>query len=300
LFVPIFFGMDHLYHWVDAEAVAHDHLLQHKQAWLNQPFFIVRCVVYFVVWLLLARYFTKKSIDQDLSGDPMLSVKMERFAGPAMVLYALTVSIASFDIIMSLDPHWYSTIFGVYIFSGSVLGFLALLPIVTALLQSKGRLVQAITVEHYHDIGKLIFAFTVFWAYIAFSQYMLIWYANIPEETTWFLRRQSGSWTQVSLLLLFGHFIVPFLILLPRFVKRSKLMLGAAALWVLVMHWIDLYWLAMPELSPDRVPLNLLDLTCFVGIGGIYFAAAAHRLRNRAIIPEKDPRLAESLVSESV
>jgi hypothetical protein len=300
LFIPILLWMDQIYPWANAEAAAGDHLIEQKRAWLNGTFFLIRCVVYFGIWIVLSQYLKRRSCQQDVSGDPMQSVRMERSSGPAMVLYALTVTFASFDLVMSLDPHWYSTIFGVYVFSGSVLAFLALLSILAMLMQRSGRLTGAITVEHYHDMGKLIFAFTVFWAYIAFSQYMLIWYANIPEETQWFLRRQTGEWTQISLLLLLGHFIVPFVVLLPRFVKRSKPLLAAAAAWVLLMHWLDLYWLITPRAGLDRLQLGILEATCFLGIGGLYLAAATHCLRNRSLLPEKDPRLTESLISESV
>ncbi len=155
------------------------------------------------------------------------------------------------------------------------------------------------TDEHYHDLGKLVFAFTIFWAYIAFSQYMLIWYANIPEETAWYLARQTGQWTAVSLLLLFGHFLLPFVLLLPRFVKRRPKLFGPIAAWVLLMHYVDVYWLVMPGVSPGRVPLHLLDLTCALGVGGLCLAGTAWRLRDRPLIPLKDPRLAESLAFEN-
>ncbi len=299
LLVPIFFKLDSLYHWANEEAVAHDALLLHKQGWLNEPFFILRCLIYSGVWVFLSQYFLRKSIAQDSTGELMLTVRMERFSGPAMVLFAITTSFAGFDLLMSLDAHWYSTMFGVYFFSGSVLGFLALLPVLTSLLQRTGRLTHTITREHYHDMGKLIFAFTVFWAYIAFSQYMLIWYANLPEETGWFLRRQTGDWANISLLLLYGHFMVPFFLWLPRFMKRNKWLLVGPALWMLAMHWFDLYWLIMPQLSPDRVSFSFVDVTSFIGVGGLYFAALALRLRNQALVPEKDPRLEESLVFES-
>ena len=301
LFIPILLlGLGEIYPWARPGAAAHDHLIAHKQPWLNSPFFIARAVLCFLVWILLSRHFLRLSLRQDSDGDPMITIRMERFSGVAMVLFGLTVSIAGFDLLMSLDPHWYSTMFGVYVFSGSVLGFLALLPLVLIFLQSRGLLRNAVTSEHYHDIGKLVFAFTVFWAYIAYSQYMLIWYANIPEETVWLLRRQTGGWERIGFVLLFGHFVLPFLVLLPRFVKRRKGLLALPALWILIMHWFDLYWLIMPELRSEGVPLSLRDLLLFVGVGGVYFAALAHRLRDRALVPERDPRLAESLIMESV
>jgi hypothetical protein len=297
--VPILLGVRGLYEWADPRAVAGDALLRGKQPYLNVPFFAARLAVYFAVWTFLARYFWTRSTTQDRTGDVRLSLQMERTSAIGMVLFALTTNHAAVDLLMSLDPHWYSTIFGVYFFSGGVVGFFALLSIFAALLQRSGRLGGAVTDEHYHDLGKLVFAFTVFWAYIAFSQYMLMWYANIPEETEWYLRRQTGQWAGVSLLLLFGHFVLPFVYLLPRFVKRRPKLFGPIAAWVLLMHYVDIYWIVMPQISPGRVPLHLLDLTCPLGIGGIMLAATAHRLRRRALVPLRDPRLAESLAFEN-
>ncbi len=299
LMIPVLIGMNHLYHWTDAAAVAHDPLLQAKRPYLNVPFFVIRAAVYFGVWILLANFFVRRSIAQDSSGDPKLTKSMERFSGPAMVLYGLTACVAAFDLLMSLDPHWFSTIFGVYYFSGAVVGFFACLTVLVVLLQQTGRLRKAITPEHYHDLGKLIFAFTVFWAYIAFSQYMLIWYANLPEETGWLLKRQTNGWESVAWMLLVGHFIIPFAVLLPRFVKRTRRFLFLPAVWVLLMHAVDLYWLVMPQASPKSAAPHLVDLTCMIGVGGLYVAALAFRLRNRSLVPERDPRLPESLAFEN-
>jgi len=306
LFIPVILGMNHLYHWTHADAVAHDHLLAWKAPYLNTTFFIIRVAIYFVIWGLLARYFFSRSGLQDETGDWKITIRMQNWSAPGLVLFALTVTFFAFDCLMSLDPHWYSTIFGVYYFTGGAVGFFALLPIVTHLVQRSGRVTNAISPEHYHDMGKLVFAFVVFWAYIAFSQYMLIWYANIPEETVWFLKRQTGDWTKLSLFLLFGHFIIPFIMLISRWVKRRSGVLFVGAFWVLLVHWADIYWLVMPEMPSVRhgdvgqVPLHLLDLTCFIGLGGLFIAVMAWLLRKRALIPVKDPRLEESLAFENV
>jgi hypothetical protein len=297
--VPVLLGARSLYEWADPGAVAGDALLRGKQPYLNLPFFLVRWVVYFAVWTFLARYYWTRSTTQDRTGEVRLTSQMERTSGVGMVLFALTANYAAVDLLMSLDPHWSSTVFGVYFFSGGVVGFFALLSMLTALLQRSGRLGGAVTDEHYHDLGKLVFAFTVFWAYIAFSQYMLTWYANIPEETAWYLRRQTGPWTGVSLLLLFGHFVLPFVYLLPRSVKRRPKLFGPMAAWVLLMHYVDVYWIVMPQVSPGKVPFHLLDLTCPLAIGGFLLAATARRLRQRSLIPLRDPRLAESLAFEN-
>lgn len=299
LLVPILVGMPQLYHWTHADAVAADHLLHGKSPYLNVPFFLIRWVLYAVIWGLTVRTFVGRSLAQDASGDPELTVLMQKRAAPAMLGFGITITFASIDLLMSLDPHWFSTIFGVYFFAGSVVGFFALLAVLALALQRGGLLRHAITTEHYHDIGKLLFAFVVFWAYIAFSQYMLYWYANIPEETGWFLRRQTNGWGWVGLILLFGHFLLPFAALLARSPKRSRTALGLAAGWMLLMHWVDLYWVAMPELHPESPLPRLVDLTAAVGVIGVWFAAAVFIMRRRSLVAERDPRLEESLGFEN-
>jgi hypothetical protein len=298
--VPIFvFGMPHLYHWARPEVVAADPLLRGKQPYLNLPFFAIRLVVYFGLWSLLSRFYFGRSLRQDATGDVQLTVQMERRSALAMVGFALTLTFASFDLLMSLDAHWFSTIFGVYVFAGSVVSFFALLTVLVFAAQRAGLVRHVVTVEHYHDLGKLLFAFTVFWAYIAFSQYMLIWYANLPEETEWLLRRQTHGWGWVGLLLLFGHFVVPFVMLLSRAPKRRPALVALAAAWMLLMHWVDLYWVVVPEASPANAVPHLLDLTVLVGLGGVAIATVALLLRDRSLIPERDPRLAESMMFEN-
>ena len=299
LALPVLLGMGHLYHWSHADAVAHDPILAGKAGYLDPAFFVLRVIVYFAIWIVLARVFFRGSVAQDRTGDPALTRRLEKLAGPGLVLFALSLNFAAFDLLMSLDPHWFSTIFGVYYFGSSVVVFFAVMPILLTWLQSKGRLVRAVTVEHYHDLGKFLFAFIVFWAYIAFSQYMLIWYGNLPEETGWFLKRQTGEWVWVSLALLFGHFVLPFLALVSRFLKRRPLLLAAAGGWMVLMHWVDLYWLVMPEFSRAEVPIGPVDLFCFLALAGAYLAGLAGVLRRHSLVPERDPRLVESLAFET-
>jgi hypothetical protein len=299
LVIPVVLGMHHLYHWSDAAAVAHDPLLAGKTGFLNPTFFMIRLAVYFLIWGVMATFLYRTSVAQDANGDPALTLRMERLSAPGMVVFALSLNFAAFDLLMSLDPHWFSTIFGVYYFSASVVAFFAVMPKILWALQGRGILKNAITVEHYHDLGKLLFAFLVFWAYIAFSQYMLIWYGNLPEETEWFLKRQTGEWTTVSLLLIFGHFVVPFLLLVSRFIKRRPLLLAITGGFVAAMCWVDMYWLVMPEFSPGIARFGLLDILCFLGMNGVWSAAVVWRLSRHSTIAEKDPRLEESLVFES-
>jgi hypothetical protein len=299
LVVPVVAGMHDLYHWSHHDAVAHDAILQGKLPYLNPPFFLARCALYLAVWWLLARVFVGTSVAQDASGDVNLTVRLQKRAPPAMLAFALTVTFASIDLLMSLDPHWFSTIFGVYFFAGSVVACFALLVLLAWSLQGGGFLRHVITIEHYHDLGKLLFAFVVFWAYIGFSQYMLYWYANIPEETGWFLRRQTNGWGWVGLALVIGHFALPFVALLSRAPKRRPRLLAAAAVWMLVMHWVDLYWLVMPELRPSGALPRLGELAMTVGICGLWFAFGVWRVGQTSLIPERDPRLDESLAFEN-
>ena len=301
LAIPVVLMAGHLYEWAGAGAGA-SALLQHKSPYLNLPFFAVRIIVYFFVWIALAYAFFWRSLKQDETGDAALTLTLQRLAGPGLVAFALTLTFASFDILMSLDYAWFSTIFGVYVFSGAVVAFFSFLTVTAILLQRAGFLKRAITIEHYHDLGKLIFAFTVFWCYIAFSQFMLIWYGNIPEETQWFLRRTSGDWYWFSWALLAIHFVIPFLYLISRGIKRKKRLLIVGALWMLFAHFVDLYYLIIPEF--DRTALTLqftpMDVLCTLGIGGIFIAAMVKIAGKHSIIPLKDPRLLDSLRFENV
>jgi hypothetical protein len=201
---------------------------------------------------------------------------------------------------MSLDPHWYSTIYGVYFFSGGIMAFFAFLAVLVYLLQGAGKLTEEITEEHWHDIGKQLFGWNVFWAYIAFSQYMLIWYANIPEETQWFWVRQQGGWLRVGLILLFGHFLIPFLLMLPRVMKRKPVVVATMGVWLLVMHWVDLYYLVAPHGTEGVVRFGGMDVIGFVGHLALFVGGLIYILGQGALVPERDPRLPESLAFENI
>ena len=300
LFLPIgLLWMHDLFHWTHADAIAHDPLLAHKQPYLNTPFFLVRAAIYFVVWIGLAMYFNKASRQQDDSGDLAITGKLNKNSAIAMVLFAVTLNFAAFDWLMSLEPHWFSTIFGVYVFAGSVVGIFATLIVMCIRLQAAGALKGVVTGEHYHDMGKMLFGFVVFWAYIGFSQFMLIWYANIPEETLWFDARWQGGWENVSIFLAAGHFGLPFFYLISQPVKRNRLAMTVGALWLLFMHYVDIYWMVMPT-HHDSFHVTLLDLTCWLGIGGLFLAALGRALAQGNLVASKDPRLVESLTFENV
>lgn len=293
--IPLLFGIKELYHWSHPEAVAADHLLQDKAPYLNTGFFIVRVILYFVVWIVFALLLNRLSLKQDENHQPGMVTTFRRLSGGGLLLFAVTVTFASFDWLMSLDAHWYSTIFGVYVFSGGLLGFLAILTFLVMHLNSRRVLDKVISVEHYHDLGKLLFAFTIFWGYMAFSQYFLIWYGNIPEETVWFLHRWEGSWRIISLVIVFGHFVVPFFGLFPMFVKRNRVYMRLMAIWILIMHWVDIYWLVMPTLHHHGVHFSWMDLTATVGLGGVLLYFLWNRMVSRPLVPLNDPGLEESI-----
>jgi hypothetical protein len=300
LFVPLLFGLHDLYSWSVPGAAEHDALLRWKAPYLNVPFFLIRAGLYFACWSFIALLYYRRSRGQDATGDPAVSARLRRFAGPAIIVLALTQTFASVDWIMSLTPHWYSTIFGVYFFAGSFVGFIALLSVIAVAMRRAGLLDTVISAEHLHDIGKLLFAFTAFWAYIAFSQFFLIWYANLPEETIWYKARMDGSWLTVSLFIMAGHFGAPFFYLMGRTVKRRGWTLAIGGAWLVGMHFVDLYWQVMPTLHPEGLSPSLLDVAAFVAVGGCFVTAAGWLLRRQALVPLRDPRLAESLAFENV
>ncbi len=330
LFIPIAIGLfkTDLYEWKHA---AGDSLLEHKEAYLNTTFWMIRAIFYFAVWAGLAHFFIRNSVAQDDSGDPKISIRMGKVAAPAMILYAFTQSFAVIDWVMAMEAKWFSTMFGVYFFAASCCGFFAMLALLCYGLQRSGRVTESITTDHYQDIGKHLFAFgIVFWAYIAYSQYMLIWYANMQEETIWYLVRQLGGWQWVTLMLLVGHFLGPFLILLSRYPKRWKAYLAVVCVWMLFIHYLDMYWLAVPaypaelvesvsswqelraEFEVGLVPgtdmtwkaayglhWHIVDVCCVLGLGGIVLGMTGLGVRSVSLIPVGDPRLPESLAFEN-
>ena len=298
--VPMLFGSGQLFEWNDAGLRVSDELIRAKAAYLNAPFFAFRCALYFGVWALLSRFYLKNSLLQDSTADVALSQKMRRRSGPAMIALGLTINFAAFDLLMSLDPHCFSTIFGVYFFASCAVAFFAALPIACLLLQRCGYIQREVTAEHYHDMAKLLFGFNMFWAYIAFSQYLLIWYANIPEETVWFLARQQGGWQFVGLSLIVGHFVLPFFGLMSRRARRDRRTLLFWSIVLLAMHWVDLYWLIMPNVSSDVLMIGVIELLCLGGMGAIWLAFTLRNLARVRLIPTGDPHLRESLAFHNV
>lgn len=301
LFIPIVLlvlvGSNALYIWNDAELARTDHLIQIKTPFLNAGFFTLRQFIYFGAWIYITRRFYTQSLQQDKVGGTEITLKLENFSAPVMLVFALTVTFASIDWLMSLDPHWFSTIFGVYYFSGCMVSFLATANLTIYVLQKRLHLLPMINAEHRHDLGKLMFGFTCFWAYAGFSQYLLIWYANIPEETVWFQARQNHGWQFVSVLLMTGHFILPFLGLMRRKIKRNQDLLAIWSVIMLCMHAVDIYWLIFPTFESTGPTLPLTSISCLLGVGGFYFASWLLKAGQNPLVPVNDPRMHESLAT---
>ncbi|HOX24697.1 MAG TPA: quinol:cytochrome C oxidoreductase [Candidatus Krumholzibacteria bacterium] len=300
LALPVLLNLGRVYDWASPQPrLLTPDLAAHKAPFLDPTFFVVRWVFYFAVWTWLALFYWRTSRRQDRTRDAALTRRLVNRSGAAILIFALTCSLAGMDLLMTLDPAWFSTIFGVYYWAGGFVAFSAVLTLITVGLQRSGRLVGIVTAEHFHDYGKLMFAFTFFWAYLAFSQYMLYWYSNIPEETAWYLVRQQSGWQRLGLLLVVGAFLLPFAGLISRFAKRSRPLLVFWAVWIIVLQWFNLYWVAMPVFSPDHVPLGPVDLSCFLAVGGFWIASVSRLAAADRLVPVGDPRLQDSLSFEN-
>ena len=287
----------------------YDEFTDAKYTWLNPTSFTVRIIGYFFIWTLLAWFFYRNSVRQDSTGDIELTRKMSRVAPVCMVVFGTTLYFASIDLVMTLDHHWYSSMFGIQFFAGSVIGAFASVIVTVNLLHRGGYLTQSVTTEHLHDLGKLMFGFIVFWAYVTYSQYMLIWYANLPETTGWFERRGAttsafapgaGYWSGISIILLFCHLLLPFPFLLSRHIKRNRDLLFFGAVWMLVFHWVDLYWNIMPELNNGQFYFGLPEIGTLVGVVGLFLAFISYRLSRVNLRPIKDPRVSDSFAFQNM
>lgn len=300
-FIPIIldvlgvFGHGHsvLYHWVGHHEG--DKVLQAKSAYLNQTFFFIRLALYYGVWMWMRKFIVGNSYKQDeMPQDFTPTKKNMKRSAPFVLLYALTITFAGFDLLMSVEPHWFSTMFGVYFFAGNFVSTISMLTLFTVFLYRGGYLKGYVTKEHFHDLGKLMFAFTVFWTYISFSQYFLIWYGNVPEETDFFIRRTTNGWEIVAWALLIVHFIVPFAILLQQKAKRNLTVLVVTAFILLFMHLIDLSWVVLPVFGHEAffawqvIPLFMLIL-------GVFLFATAQQFGKKAVVAVNDPFIEESM-----
>ncbi len=297
--IPLLFGLHDLYHWThlelfDPASTSYDELIAGKESYLNLPFFYGRLTFYFLFWIYISYRLYTLSIRQDVDPHPDIPKQQRRVSAWGLAVTAITTAFAGFDILMSLDPHWFSTIFGVYFFAGSFMAIMAFTILVSMTLQKAGMLQDSVTKEHYQDLGKFLFGFVVFWAYIAFSQYMLIWYGNIPEETVFYRHRLEHGWEAYSAVLLVAHFIIPFVILISRTAKRSAPVLAFMCVWLLAMHWFDFFWVAMP-VHLEYPALHLVDISSVVGLFSVVVGVVMYRLSRHSLVPERDPNLAKSL-----
>jgi hypothetical protein len=295
LFLPIAIGMPQLYEWTHADAVGSDEVLLGKQLYLNTPFFLVRALLYFAVWNALAFFLNRWSLQQDHDPDPAIARRMQRTSGGGLVAYVLTASFASYDWLMSLDPHWFSTIYGVLIIGGHGVTALCVLVIALVWLSRRPPLDTIVTPGHFHDLGNLLLAFVMLWAYFSFSQYLIIYSANLPEEITWYTRRLHTGWRFVGIALILFHFAVPFLILLSRVAKREPATIFRVAAGLLVVRLVDLIWLIAPEFHPDGLVISWLDVVLPLSLGGLWVGCFIWQLRGRAILPVHDPQFGEAL-----
>lgn len=293
LVIPLLLGSHDLFHWTHTEAVAEDKILSDKSPYLNISFFLIRTFVFIGIWVLFYLAFIKNSRKQDQSKDQNLTTKNIRLAAVFIPVFALTITFASIDWLMSLEPHWFSTIFGVYFFSGTVVASLAAITLAVILMKDRGFFDPWITNEHLYSLGALMFAFVNFWAYIAFSQYLLIWYADLPEETFWFLTRWEGGWAVFSILLILIRFIVPYAMLLSQPAKMDPKRLKFIAVWLLFSHLFDLFWLIMPNMESlkNGYVFSWIDLVFPIAATGIVLVLFSYNAKKANIIPVGDPKL---------
>ncbi len=293
--IPVLLGIHNLYHWSHEDAVIADKILKGKSSYLNTPFFIARQFIYFAIWGYLGYKLHKTSVEMDKTGDWGLTTLLRKVSAPGIPLFALTIAFASFDWLMSLDPHWFSTMFGVYFFSISFQSFWPIMILMIFFMQSKGILKNTIRDVHIYDLGAWFFAFTIFYAYIAFSQFLLIYYANLPEETLWYFHRLEGSWKYIAYGLLICRFAIPFLVLLNREAKKNRKILGAVSVLVIAIHFAEIYWIALPVLYEHGIHFSWMDITTFLGLGGIFFGLFFRTFKKHDMVPVNDPKLDDCL-----
>ena len=294
LFIPILLLRHHLYEWMNI-APGKEANLDSKRAYLNLNFFVLRAAFFLGFFIIASQLLRRFSVRQDKDGNPQFTIRLRKVAFASLPLFALCLTFGAFDWLMSLNYRWFSTMFGVYIFAGAAGSSMSLLVLVISALQRAGYLKNVVTLEHYHIMGKWMFAFCVFWAYIGFGQYMLIWYANIPEETQYFLTRNTESWWSLSMLLVIGRFFGPFAILLLRSIKKHPSQLCYVAAWILLMQMLDIYLVVLPALHGTGVHVSLWDFAALIAIGATLAFVYLRIVGKTSLFPVRDPRLVESL-----
>lgn len=294
LFIPIVIGIPHLYLWSHADIVAHDPVLQHKHIYLNVPFFLIRAGLYFVGWLLIAHLLYRWSGEQD-RGDVRAGNRLAALSGPGLIFFGFSVTFMAVDWILSINPHWFSTIFGLLFIAGEALSALACLICLLVFLSHRPPLADVLTHRHLHDVGKLLLAFVMVWAYFSFSQLLVIWSGNLPEEIPWYINRFAGGWQYIGVALVLLHFALPFALLLSRDLKRDFKLLSWVAILVIVMRFVDLYWLVAPDFHKAQFTVSWMDFVLPIGLGGIWLWAFLWQLELRPLLPLGDPNLEGTL-----
>jgi len=291
LALPLLFGLRLLYTWADPAKVKLDSVLQYKAPYLNVPFFIIRTVIYFLIWIAIAHFLNKWSLEQDETGNPKLTGRLQNLCGPGLVIFGLTVTYASVDWVMSLEPQWFSTIYGMIFMVTEGLAAMSIVTVAVILLSTQKPLSDLLSKRVLNDYGNLLLTFTMLWAYLSFSQYLIIWAGNVQDEIPWYVSRASGGWAWVALALVVFHFAVPFLLLLSRFVTRRTLWLGVVAAIQIVMSVIDIFWLTVPAYERSGPQFHWMDWLAILGIGGVWFWRFTADLKSRPLLPLHDPRM---------
>jgi len=295
--IPLFFALSFLYKWTDASYRAEHFAVGHKAAYLNEPFFIGRAVLFFLIWLFIGRFTLLRMADEhDRTGNPELFLKIKRRSAPALLVFVVTTTYAFIDWIMSLEPDWYSTIYAWMFTVGLVLMTFSFMVALLVLLSKREPFSSFLTRQHYHDLGNLMLAFTMLWAYMSFSQFLIIWAENLPDEIPWYVRRFSGGWGYIAWTIAIFHFAVPFYLLLMRFVKKQPSRLRTLAIWVIIMHALDVYWIVVPAFRQRGLDIAWTDFTALIALGGIWLAFYIRNLKSRPLLPARDPRDTYSLM----
>lgn len=295
LFLPLPLGLARLYLWAQPAAVAADSMLQYKRPYLNVPFFLARAVFYFLVWLGLSYLLNRWSHDQDRVGELDSQRRLRALSAPGLIAYGLTVTLASVDWVMSIEPHWFSTIYGMLFMIVQVLAALAFAVAILPLVAQVEPFSELITPQLLNDLGNFLLTFVMLWAYLAFSQFLIIWSGNLKDEIPWYTSRANGAWAAIAVILLILHFGVPFLLLLSRGVKRRLELLAAVAVGLVALTVLDVFWLMVPGFLSDRPRFHWMDLLALIGIGGVWFATFLWQLQDRPLLPLHDPELQGAL-----
>ena len=296
--VPLLVGLPHLYAWARPHDAAGGHVSHFKQAYLSPSFFTGRTAVFFLLWIVLAFFLARWSLEQDRTAEPGLSNRLRSLSAPGLLIYGFTSTFTSIDWGMSLEPHWFSTIYGLILIIIQALGAMAFVIVVAMWLAKRPPLSELISAGNFHDLGNLLLTFVMLWAYLSFSQYLITWAGNLPEEITWYMSRSSGGWAGPALFLIVFHFAIPFLLLLSRDVKRRKRVLGVVAAALVGVGLVDLHWLIMPAFTPEGPRVHWLDVAAPVGIGGIWMTKFLGGLKGKSLVPLHDPGFQEAEAHE--